>query len=327
MKEILIIRLSSLGDIIHTYPMVYDIKKNIPNSRVTWLIDESFAELAKLNPHIDRVISIPLRKYKKHKIQLLFYLCKWYKHLARDKYDYIIDSQGLLKSAILGKLFSGKVYGYDARSARESLAHLFYNIKIHVNKDILAVNKNRYLASNIFDYHIDSISIDFGVAKQVYNPNYDTWLPNKPYIILFIATSKPSKKYGVDNWLALINYLVSHYNYNIVIPYGSKLEMDEVLQIKQSLGLIGDKLIIPPKVMSYLELVNLINYAYFIFGVDTGLIHLANAFNKKLIAIYIDSDPSKTGVIESNIAKNLGTRNLAPQLDELIKTFEQIELV
>lgn len=330
MINILIIRLSSLGDIIHTYPMIADIKKNIPNSSISWLVDESFTDLVSLNLHIDRVISIPLRKYKRNKAKFIFNIYHWYRQLSTTNYDYIIDSQGLFKSAILGKLFTGKYYGYTFNSAREGLASLLYNVKVSVSTQLLAVTKNRYLASSIFGYQIDEKLIDFGISNRSYTyKDYVNEL-NKlsgAYIVLFIATSKPSKQYSIANWLILINYLIKQYNYSIVIPYGNHLEHQEALEIKQHLESFNHKVIVPSKVMTFIELTNIISTAKFVFGVDTGLIHLANALNKKLIALYVDSDPAKTGVIESPIAKNLGAKNLAPQPNEVIQAFEQIELI
>src|SRR5947208_3610537 len=113
--NILIVRLSSLGDIIHTYPMLYDIKTNIPNCNVDWLVDDEFVELVKLHPLVNNVVSIPLRKWAKNKFTLLKNFITWKKKLKleykNNHYDYILDSQGLLKSAILTRYFNGKTIG------------------------------------------------------------------------------------------------------------------------------------------------------------------------------------------------------------------------
>ena len=117
--KILIIRLSSIGDIFHTFTLLPDIKQKYPNAEIDWLVDESFKGIAELSPLINKVISIPLRKWKKNKLSWLYNLIKFRNSINHEQYDYIIDTQGLIKSAFLAKfLFKGKIYGLDRKSAR-----------------------------------------------------------------------------------------------------------------------------------------------------------------------------------------------------------------
>lgn len=347
--KILIVRLSSLGDIVHTFPMITDIKKHFPESRIDWLTDQSFTGLVKIHPEIDNVIEIPLRAWLKSKFTLLKNFLQWKNSLPKTKYDYIIDAQGLFKSAVLTKVFSGPVYGLDKKSIKEKIATIFYHKHIYTGKNLLAIQKNRRLAANIFNYQLDENNVDFGLRQvslpQDHNDNLhhhkltDTALVNSTpqimaeifsqtnydkYAIFFHATSLDAKKYPLENWVELAQYLITQHNLRIVLPYGNQKEKMESSAIKESFLLYQDFIIIPEEQMSYTKLVELISKSSFVFGVDTGLIHLANALNKKLIAIYVATNPDKTGVFASNIAKNLGNIGVIPKTAEIIASFEQI---
>lgn len=317
-KKILIIRLTSLGDIIHTYPMVYDIKNNIKNAKIDWLVDERFASIIQLNPLVNRVVSIPLREWKQNKLLFIFKLIKWIKNLKHIKYDYIIDSQGLIKSALLSKYFIGVRYGFDKKSVREKLACLFYDRTFNINNNQLAIFKNRELASKIFDYKI-SDTINFGIKQSF--PILNDY--NYRYIIFFHSCSSEKKKYPINLFAELANKLVNHNNIFIILPYGNLNEKKQSILIQNQVTR-KEQIIIPPKIFSFSELHSLIYHAEFIFGVDTGLTHLANALNKPLIAIFTYTDPKKTGIIESNIAKNIGSNQNSPTVDTLVNIYKNL---
>ncbi len=323
MKKILIIRLSSLGDIIHNYPMLYDIKSKIKDSQVDWLVDANFADLIKLNNLVDGIIPIPLRIWKKNKLKFFYYFFKWYKYIKNKdrKYDYIIDSHGMLKSSILNIFFKGPKFGYDMKSIKEKISILFYNNRYRVDKNYLATTKNRILAQKIFNYDVDLKKVDFGIKNENFPKLY---LTNQiKYIIFFSATSKDSKKYPISNWLKLAQYLIDKHNIKIVIPFGNKKELKEAQEISNNIY-PKNNIMIPDKILTYFELHCLISNAEFVFGVDTGLVHLANALNKKLIAIFTDTNPNLTGIFESNIAKNIGNIGVIPSVEQIINLFENI---
>lgn len=319
MIKILIIRLSSLGDIIHTFPMINDIKNNIKQIEIDWLVDKNFEELIMINKNINNIYSIELRKSGKNIIKIIKEIIKLNKTVKLNRYDYIIDSQGLLKSAILTKFINGKSYGFSFYSIKEKLASIFYNNKIYVNKNQNATLRYRELAKKIFNYELNILNnVNFGLVNNDIRKNN---LNNT--IIFFHATSDNSKKYPFNETINLLNKIVEHYNYNILLPYGNNIEYNESLKIKDNLN--NKKLIlIPDKIYSYKELYNIIKNAIFIIGVDTGLIHLSNAMNKKIIALFNKTDPNKTGIIENENAINLGGINITISSDEVFKIFVQL---
>jgi heptosyltransferase-1 len=316
MIKILIIRLSSLGDIVHTFPMIYDIKKNIKDCHIDWLVDESFVDLVKLNTNVDNIITVPLRKWKKQKLTAIFEIFRWYRLLNKKEYDYIIDIQGLIKSAIFTKFFKGDVYGFDKNSIKEKLATIFYKYTFNIKSKIcLAITKNRLLSAQIFSYEFDDKKVDFGL-------NLPFNISDKKYIIFFHATSKDSKKYGINNWVTLADYLIKVYDLTIILPYGNSYEYEEALQIKNQTN--SKNIELCERILDYNELVQLILGAEFVFGVDTGLVHLSNALNQKTIAIYTDTDPQKTGILNSKNSKNIGNSSTIPFVTNVIDLFETI---
>lgn len=317
MKRILVIRLSSLGDIIHTFPMIYDIKQNI-ECQIDWLVDENFAGVVKLNPHVNRIITLPLRKWKKNKIVTLMEFLKWKKSLKQIEYDYIIDAQGLIKSAFFTKFFKGSVYGLGKYSIKEKLATKFYNYSYETGKEYLAITKNRLLAMQIFNYKINKSIVNFGL-NYVNESNHTC----EDYAIFFHSTSKNSKKYDINNWVTLADYFIKQYGLNIILPYGNYDEKLEAQKIKQLTA--SDNIIVCNDILDFDEITKLISAAQFVIGVDTGLVHLANALDKKVITIFVDSNPDKTGVFESDIAKNIGTINHPPLVSDIIDLFEKIK--
>jgi heptosyltransferase I len=316
--NILIIRLSSLGDIIHTFPMIHDIKVNFPEAQIDWLVDSSFEELVIMNPNINQAITIPLREWSKNKFTMIYKILSWGNKYRTHSYDYIIDAQGLIKSAVLNKFFKGDTYGFDKTSIREKLASIFYKHKIVTGKNHLAIQKNRVLAANIFKYNIIASEVKFGLINSPKTNN------SEPYAIFFHATSKNSKKYPTKQWIELAKYLITIKQFKILLPFGNKTEQQESEEIKSLLSEYSNFIEIPQKRLNYFEISKLIINADFIFGVDTGLVHLSNAFDKKLIAIYTDTNPEKTGVFETNIAKNIGGIAKIPETAEVINLFENI---
>ena len=193
-----------------------------------------------------------------------------------------------------------------------------YNKRFETGKQLLAITKNRVLASMIFGYNIDAANLNFGLSNLI---TYDNEIA-KNYVIFFHATSKESKKYPKEYWAKLAIYLINNYNLSVILPFGSEQEKTETLEIKTLIN--SENVHIPDNVFDYTKLRVLISNAEFIFGVDTGLIHLANALNKKLIAIYVDTNPEMTGIFESDIAKNIGSKNVIPVVNEITKLFESI---
>lgn len=309
--NILIIRLSSIGDIFHTLTVLPDIKKKFPDSNIDWCVDESFAKIVKLSPLINDVLPIPLRKWKKNKLTWFFHLLDYKKKINSKKYDYIIDTQGLIKSAFIAKfLFNGELYGLDKNSAREPLASLFYDYKFLVKQNDIAVVRLRGLIAKIFNIDIDYNQIDLPIIYQ------DCGIDLSINSILFLhGTSKQSKKWDIDNWKILAEYILENSDNNIYLTYSNSEE--EIFTNKFKLLVNNSRIKIVDK-MEFSLLADLINKVKLVIGVDTGFTHLANLLGKPTLAIYQDSDPSYVGIFEYNHSSNFGGRKNKVLASEII---------
>lgn len=297
--RILVIRLSSIGDIFHGFTILPDLKKVFPDATIDWLVDENFVDFANLSPLIDNVIPIPLRKWKKNKLSLISKLIQYKKSLPNIEYDYIIDTQGLLKSALLAKfLFNGYVYGYDKKSARESLASLFYDFTYTVNQNDIAVVRFRGLIAKIFNLTHDLRQIDFRINSEDCEISYP-----QGYVVYLYGTSRDAKKWQLENWVTLSMWIIQNTTKQIILTYSNTQEKHFAEQIITKLS--TDRVTLVNK-LSPVKVVDLINKSDLVIGVDTGFTHCANLLNRPTLAIYLDSKPNYGGILENNIAHNLG---------------------
>src|SRR6478736_8150150 len=165
--RILLVKTSSLGDVVHNLPVVSDIRRNFPNARIDWTVDGSLAEIPRMHPGVDAVVPVAPRRWRRsllssetwHEIDLAR------QKLAEHPYDMIIDTQGLIQSAVITRLASGTRVGLDWRSAREPL-RVFYDRTCRVPWDRHAVERNRLLAALALGYRLES-KVDYGVRAPV----------------------------------------------------------------------------------------------------------------------------------------------------------------
>lgn len=315
--KILIIRLSAIGDIFHTFTILPDIRKVFKDVQIDWLVDDSFTNVAKLSPLIDNVISIPLKKWKKDKLSFLSNLRQFKKNLPKTNYDYIIDTQGLIKTSLIAKyLFNGNIYGLDSKSARESIASCFYDYKFSVNQNNVAVIRLRGLIAKIFNLKHDLSQFEFMANSSPCSINII-----KPFVMFLHGTSKDDKKWSLDNWIKLSIWLIENTDKNIIITYSNEAEYLFTQQLSNKLR--SSRLQILDK-LPFLELVDVVQMADFVVGVDTGFTHLANLLHKPTIAIYQASNPNYVGMLESNLAKNIGGKHQQVAVNEVIGIFNKI---
>lgn len=315
--KILLVRLSSMGDLIHTLPAVEDLSKMRPDVELHWLCEEAFADIARLHPFVKHVHILNWRRWSKHLNNLRTWheLSRLCRKLQQERYDAVIDSQGLLKSALFAKMANAPIKGLDRRSAREGLASLAYNKTYFVRKNQDAVLRNRLLFSRAFDYEI-SQEVSFGVVV----PRSDKLdcLPADNYHVALHATSRESKLWPNENWKVLLGLVNQKWGDEVYLPWGNETEKLRAESLAEQLPFarVCDRL-------SLLQIACLLQGAKSVIGVDTGLLHLANALDKPLVGIYTDSDPAKTGVQISNYAKNIGTVGKQPDVESVFQCLEQ----
>jgi len=306
--NILLIKTTSLGDVLHNLPVVSDIRQHAPEAQIDWVVEESFAALPTLQPGVRRIIPVALRRWRKAWWSSRHEICAACGAIRAGRYDLALDTQGLLKSALLTRCAQTLRCGFARDSAREPLASLFYDRTYSVPKTLHAVERNRQLAGMALGYTPQGLP-DYGIhPSDVSLP----WLPEGPYGVLLHATSRDDKLWAEENWIALGNRL--HKAGLIpVLPWGNESERSRSERLTQS---IPDAICAPR--LDLREAAALLGRARAVVGVDTGLSHLAAALDVPTIGIYTATDPGLTGLYAGPRAVNLGGKGKPPSVDAVI---------
>ena len=306
--NIVLIKTSSLGDVLHNLPVVTDIHKHLPGANIDWVVEESFAVLPLLHPHVRRVIPVAMRRWRKSWWASRKEIETTCRDLRDRHYDLALDTQGLLKSALITHCTHTIRCGYAWNSARESLASLFYDRTFSVTKKLHAVERNRQLAAAALGYKAEGAP-DYCIrTPDIALP----WLPNKPYVVLLHATSRNDKLWDEQNWIALGKHL-HQAGICTVLPWGSQQEQT---RSERLCAAIPDATC-PPR-LNLNEASALLGKARAVVGVDTGMSHLAAALDVPTIGIYTATDPGLTGLYAGARAINLGGKNASPTVDSII---------
>ena len=310
-----------MGDVIHNLPIIADIHAELPNAQIDWVVEENFADMVRLNSHIHKVIPVAIRRWRKH----LFKGKTWQEikafktQLQTEQYDYIIDTQTLLKSALIACLANGKRYGQGPNTSREWLAGLLNQHRFSVSRDQHAVDQNRQLTALALNYRAPTSAPDYGLARTDLIKKTDIALPEK-YVIAFHATSRDSKLWPMGHWVSL-GILLAKQGVTLCLPWANETEKSRA----NIIALHVPKAMVLPK-SSINELAHITAGALAAVGVDTGLIHLAVAMNVPSIAIYTDTYPDLNGTYggPNALAINLGGKGRLPEPSEVFSAFDRL---
>ncbi|MFA6178549.1 MAG: lipopolysaccharide heptosyltransferase I [Candidatus Methylopumilus sp.] len=317
MPRILLVKTSSMGDVIHNLPVIADIRAHYPSAVFDWVVEESFAEIPRLHHDVSQVIPVAIRRWRKHLLSRKTWqdMAAFRTQLRSQNYDYILDTQGLIKSAMISRLANGKRYGQDAQSAREPLAARLYQHSYFSARNQHAVLRNRELSALALGYPVPTTAPDYGLDadRLATDTQTNTTLP-QAYVVGLHATSRDSKLWPVPHWIALGEYLSQH-ELTLLLPWATEAELDRAKAIAKK---VPDCMILPK--LGLTKLAAIIARAKAAVGVDTGLAHLAVALKRPTIAIYTDTDPSLTGIYpgKNSIALNIGGKSQSPSPHEVI---------
>lgn len=320
--RILLVKTSSLGDVVHNLPVVSDIKRQYPTALIDWVVEDSFSEIATMHPAVNCVIPVATRRWRKSPCsnQTWRELVTFKQQLQSQIYDVVIDTQGLLKSGLITALTLGKrKCGYDKKSAKEPLACCFYQQRYTVSRQLHAVQRNRQLTALALNYNVSEFPLDYGITVNNEPP---IALP-KTYILGLHGTSRDSKLWPEEHWLSLGKQLQSH-GIVLVFPWGNRAELHRAQRIAINLE---QSLVLPKLNLRSLSCV--IQKAQAVIGVDTGLAHLSIALHKPTIAIYTDTSPELTGLYShtQQLYANLGGRHLCPSVHDVLTQLKTLEII
>lgn len=314
--DLLLVKTSSMGDVLHNLPAVTDILRHFPGARIDWVAEESFAALPALHPGVRQVLSVAVRRWRHNWLAARHEMRQACHALHAHPYGLVIDSQGLLKSALIARCARGVRCGYDWGSAREPLASLFYQRKFAVPRRLHAVERNRLLAAAALGYEVSGPPV-YGLAVPALEL---PWLGSSPYVVFLHATSRDNKLWLEDNWIALGRTLHER-GLRAVLPWGNTAEQTRAARLCAQ---IPDALMAPR--LSLPEAATLLGRAHAVVGVDTGLSHLAAALDVPMIGLYTATDPGLTGLHAGARAINLGGKMQQPAVTSVLENLARMGL-
>jgi len=313
MANILFIKTSSLGDVVHHMPALMDARKAHPDATFSWLVEEAFAPLVRLHPAIDTVIPVASRRWRKslYAPATIAEIRASFRDIRAQRYDEIVDTQGLLRTAILTRAARGMRHGYDASSVREPLASLFYDVRHRVERDTHAVERNRILSGLALGYAPDEAP-DFGLDRARIGKD-----STSRYGLLLHATARREKQWPDADWIAFAKLFAQRFE--LLIPWGTEAERARSEYIAAAVP--GTRV---PDRAPLDQVAKLIAGAQFVVGVDTGLLHLAAALGVPVVAIFAGSKPALTGPMGRGRLSILGDDGKPPSVDAVVEAVETI---
>jgi heptosyltransferase-1 len=342
--KILLVKLSSLGDVLHNLPIVWDLRKRLPHAQIDWIVEEGYVHLleplktTKTFRGIDRIIPVAFRRWRKN----VFSIKTWREFFAMRKvlqattYDVVLETQGLLKSALVCALAKKSDNAIVAglgnateHSGYEPMARMFYTQSVHVPVKCHAIDRSRWVMCSAFDWPLlnrnDEPPLFYSpafveqLAPLVFEGLKKTDMGTPvPYVVCFHSTARAAKRWPTEYWIEL-GKILSSQGYQVLFPWGSPEEMKiSALMASQVPGAIV------PRAFSIEEAYRLVAHAALTIGVDTGLTHLAAVLGKPTIEIYCDSPRWKTeGYWSDNIA-NVGDWRQVPSVEALLHASQDV---
>lgn len=318
--NILIVRVSSLGDVVHNMPMVSDIRRHYPDANIDWVVEEGYTGLVRMNPDVRRIIPIALRRWRKSLLSAAtrVEIANFRKQLKQDAYDVVFDTQGLLKTSVVMRMArlapGGQRIGLanaTEGSGYEPLSRIFHTKSIEVGLHTHAVLRAREVAAQALGYGIHNAA-DFNMHPAVLKPaDLPTWLPATPYAVFFHGTARAAKQWSNANWVRIAGLLAER-GLPVLLPWGSATEKSNAEQLASQMS---NAQVLPK--LPLMEAILLAQRAALVIGVDTGLTHIAAAFNRPTIELYCDSPRWKTEGNWSPRIINLGELGAPPTVEQV----------
>ena len=314
MPGILIIKTSSLGDVVHQMPAITDARRHRPDARIAWVVEEAFAPLAKLHPGVDEVIAVSTRRWRTQLLKFSTWseISSFKARLAAIDPELTIDTQGLIRSAIIAHMANGPRHGYDAASIREPIASFFYNVKHRVARDLHAVTRNRLLTGLSLGCAPD-VKIDYGLTPPAKSAG-------TPYAVLLHGTSRAAKEWREVDWIGTGKWLRKQ-GLDVVLPWGSEAERFRCERL--AVAIPGARILERQPLDATAKI---IANASLVVGVDTGLLHLAAAYGVPLIAVFLATDPGLTGPVGSGSITVIGGKGSYPSFERAIEAAQKLSL-
>ena len=315
MSDILFIKTSSLGDVIHHMPAVSDARRHRPHARIGWVVEEAFAPLVRLHGAVDSFIPVASRRWRAAPLNADTWreVGAFWRAMREQTHETVIDAQGLLRSALITRFARGRRHGYDRESVRERAASWFYDVHHRVDRALHAITRNRMLTGQVLGYAPDGW-LDFGLDRTALMSGAPT-----REVVLLHATARPQKEWPIANWTELAQGLSAR-GYSLVLPWGTEAERRRSEEIA---AFVPDAKV--PDLQPLDDVARMIARAAFVIGVDTGLLHLAAALGVPVAAIFLGTEPGQHGPLGAGKIEVAGALGQMPSVSDVRTAVERIE--
>lgn len=288
--RVLLVKLSSMGDLVQTLPAISDAVNALPGITFDWVVDEAFAEVPSWHPAVQQVIRSAHRRWRRN----LWSsgrggeLKSFWRQLRAQRYDLVLDAQTSLKSAVVTRMARGPKMGPDKHSVHEYGAHWAYNRRVAVGQDLHAIDRWRLLFARGLGYPLPDSAPDFGLTGVNWPQHSVT---SRPYLVAVTNASWPSKCLPDSVWRELIAKAAGQ-GMDVLLPWGAAAERERAERIAQGL----DNAIVLPR-LGLTELAGILNSAEGAVCNDTGLAHIAAALGRPCVTAYGPTDPNLIAAI------------------------------
>ncbi|WP_144111636.1 lipopolysaccharide heptosyltransferase I [Paraburkholderia sp. BCC1886] len=318
MKRVLIVKVTSLGDIVQALPVVADIKRAHPGVEVDWAADESFAEMVHWCQNVDRVLCAPLRRFKKARRWADFKaIAASIAELRAYRYDYIVDIHGVYKSAIIAFLArSARRIGYQNKDLGERGAAFAYTGRFGPRPLCNAWHGMRISTGEALGYEVEGPAVYNLRLPEPVEPPFPA--NGAPVAAFFHATSKDDKKWPQAHWIAVGRELAQR-GFHVVLPWGSDGERAEAEQIAEQ---VPGATVLPK--LSVTEIAQMIDACALVVGTDTGFVHLAHALQKRTVMIFVATSPDHCGIESPFRSISIGDGRSVPPVSAALDAIDHV---
>ncbi|MDO4937947.1 MAG: lipopolysaccharide heptosyltransferase I [Sutterellaceae bacterium] len=315
-KKILIIKSSSMGDVVHALPVAYDIKQALPDCQLHWVVEESFADIVTLSPWIDKHITTAFRRWRKTilKSDTRREIAEVKAELQAEKYDIVIDLQGLMRSALVARWTKADTVGYSKDTIREPLASYLYRRTECVPESLTPVLRYRTMASRVLGYPINEKEPRFGLKVAPVTPAGVTG----EYAALAVNTSRPEKLWPQSRWIEVAKALKSE-GMQSVFFWGNEQERLRVEEIASAV----EGLVVMPR-SNIRALAQAIAGAKCLLGVDTGFSHLGAALGVPSVGIIVGTSAELFRLVSEGACATVGDKGVIPQPEEVLAALASV---
>lgn len=318
--RVLIVKMSSMGDVIHALPVVDDIVRARPGALVDWVVEEGFSALPRLHPAVRDVHPVALRRWRRSMLAPATWReMRAARHKVRAaRYDRVIDIQGLLKSAWVARWAHGPTSGFDGASAREALAARCYDRRFAISLTLHAIERNRRLAADALGYALDGPPRFTLSVPVLAHGELDDLARRGSYAVLLTNASRVTKLWPADSWRAVEADLARRGLHSLLI-WGTDAE--GVATRTRAEKMVAAH--VAPRAQLD-QLAALFAGARVVVGIDTGLTHLAAAVGAPTVGIFCDYDPKLVGVSGISHCESLGSASGGPTAQDVLLALERV---